>query len=42
MFVKILEDVMLPFSSWEMPIKKTFEQNNGPKHANKLAKKRFA
>lgn len=40
-YVNILRDVMLSFGGWEMPIKWPFQQDNDPKHGNKLAKEIF-
>lgn len=41
-YVKILDDVMLPYAEEEMPLKWVFEQDNVPKHTSKRAKLWFA
>lgn len=40
-YVKILEEVMLLYSSEEMPLKWVLQQDNGPKHTSRVAKKWF-
>jgi len=41
-YVDILENTMLPYASWEMPLKWTFQHDNDPKHRSKHAKAWFA
>lgn len=37
----ILENHMLPFAEWEMPLSWIFQQDNDPKHASRLVKNWF-
>ena len=36
-YVGILEEVILPFTKWNMPLKWIYQQDNDPKHRSKLA-----
>uniref|UniRef100_A0A8C9ZIG4 Uncharacterized protein n=1 Tax=Sander lucioperca TaxID=283035 RepID=A0A8C9ZIG4_SANLU len=39
-YIKILEEVMLPYAEEEMPLKWVFQQDNDPKHtSNRFVKK---
>lgn len=38
----ILEDVMLPYAEWEMPLKFIYQHDNDPKHTAKIIKAWFA
>lgn len=40
-YVKILEEVMLPYASEDMPLIWVMQQDNDPKHTSKKAKKWF-
>lgn len=40
-YVSILENVMLPYAEWEMPLKWVLQQDNDPKHTSRRAKDWF-
>ncbi|KAI4875142.1 hypothetical protein NFI96_013009 [Prochilodus magdalenae] len=40
-YIKILEEVMLPYTEEEMPLKLLFQQDNDPNHTSKRAKSWF-
>lgn len=38
-YVEILQNIMLSYAEYEMPLKLTFQQDNDPKHTSRLAKR---
>ena len=38
---EILENVMLPYAEWEMPLRFVFQQDNDPKHKSKIVSEWF-